>query len=341
MGPALGPLLGPAHHGASASVGASPSWGQRRGQRRGEHSSGASAGANAGTSPAWGQAVRSGMGSAQYGASSGASCFSKCFEFSKFALRKFSNFSNFRNPHFEVFRIFSNFRNAHFESFRIFEFSKCTFQEYAPTAPRKRSAKAFVTQTVIPREKPARRRPHSLSSEANGKWRSSDKHDTRKEPRPRVQLRKGAWAPQVACKASCGGTEPHAMGAGHGEKRASSARQGASSARQGAAPLPPSLQLTQAQLSTPKKTQHPKFSANRSRGTRPLAERKTRPAPVRGLIQGSIRRAASVETPGRRLAAVLAGPPPWDPGGACCASHRRRSARGSTPRSGGECGRKM
>ena len=106
-------------------------------------------------------------------------------------------------------------------------------QEYAPTAPRKRSAKAFVTQTVIPREKPARRRPHSLSSEANGKWRSSDKHDTRKEPRPRVQLRKGAWAPQVACKASCGGTEPHAMGAGHGEKRASSARQGAAPGRVG------------------------------------------------------------------------------------------------------------
>ena len=141
-------------------------------------------------------------------------------------------------------------------------------------------------------------------------------------------------APQVACKASCGGTEPHAMGAGHGEKRASSARQGA-------APLPPSLQLTQAKLSTPKKTQHQNFSAKRNRGTRPSAERITRPAPVRGLIQGSIRRAASVETPGRRLAAVLAGPPPWDPGGACCASHRRRSARGSSPRSRGECGRKM
>ena len=141
-------------------------------------------------------------------------------------------------------------------------------------------------------------------------------------------------APQVACKASCGGTEPHAMGAGHGEKRAFSARQGA-------APLPPSLQLMQAKLSTPKKTQHQNFSAKRNRGTRPSAERKTRPAPVRGLIQGSIRRAASVETPGRRLAAVLAGPPPWDPGGACCASHRRRSARGSTPRSGGKCGRKM
>ena len=207
-------------------------------------------------------------------------------------------------------------------------------QEYAPTAPRKRSAKTFVTQTVIPREKPTRRRPHSFSSEANGKWRSSDKHDTRKEPRPRVQLRKGAWAPQVACKTSCGGTEPHAMGAGHGEKRASSARQGA-------APLPPSLQLTQAKLSTPKKTQRKRVSAKRNRGTRPSAERITRPAPVRGLIQGSIRRAASVETPGRRLAAVLAGPPPWDPGGACCASHRRRSARGSTPRSGGVCGRKI
>ena len=64
-------------------------------------------------------------------------------------------------------------------------------------------------------------------------------------------IAEGAWAPQVACKTSCGGTEPHAMGAGHGEKRASSARQGA-------APLPPSLQLTQAKLSTPKKTQHQK-----------------------------------------------------------------------------------
>ena len=72
----------------------------------------------------------------------------------------------------------------------------------------------------------------------------------------------GGVAPQVARRASCGGTEPRAMGAGHSGKRASSARQGA-------APLPPPLQLTQAKLSPPKKTQPQDITATRNRGTRP------------------------------------------------------------------------